>query len=88
MSNTSNFDPTARQAIREFEEWQRKIFKKNYRKGYRFFQPDSIDTPTPRSAREAWGGVYEQDTTEKNKIIGQKIVVAGMVIVLILLSIL
>lgn len=87
-ANLNNFDPNARQAIREFEAWQHKIFQKNYKKGWRFFQPDSIDTPTPRSAREAWGGVYEQDNTEKNKIIGQKVVVAGTVIVLLLLSIL
>jgi hypothetical protein len=87
-ANLNNFDPTARQAIKEFEDWQRKIFKKNYRKGYRFFQPDSIDTPTPRSAREAWGGAYEQDNTEKNKVIAQKIIVAIVAVVLLILTIL
>ena len=82
----NNFDPTARHAIKEFEDWQRKIFKKNYRKGWRFFQPDSIDTPTPRSAREAWGGAYERDNTENNKVIAQKIIVAIVVVVLLILT--
>ena len=50
----NNFDPHARVAIRIFEDWQMKIFKKNAKKGWRFFQPDQFDKPTPRSAREAW----------------------------------
>lgn len=81
----NNFDPNTRLAIKEFEDWQMKIFKKNYKKGWRFFQPDSIDTPTPRSAREAWGGTYKQDNTENNRIIGQKIMVAVIVVSLLLL---
>ena len=81
----NNFDPTARLAIKEFEDWQRKIFKRNYRKGWRFFQPDSIDTPTPRSAREAWGGTYKYDDTEKKEIRNGKIMVALAVVILLLL---
>ena len=88
MSTTNNFDPSARQAIKEFEEWQMKVFKKNYRKGYRFFQPDSIDMPTPRSAREAWGGTYKHDDTEKKEDRNNKIMIAIVAGVLILLSIL
>ena len=88
MNNTSNFDPNARHAIKEFEAWQMKIFKKNYRKGYRFFQPDSIDTPTPRSAREAWGGTYNHDNTDKQEIRNQIIMTCIFAAVLIVLSIL
>ena len=51
-----------RQAIRKFETWQRKKFASNAKKGYRFFQPDSISTPTPRSSRDAWGGTYTPQT--------------------------
>ena len=81
----NNFDPNTRLAIKEFEDWQRKIFKKNYKKGWRFFQPDSIDTPTPRTAKEAWGGTYEQNDMEKNRIIGHKIIVAVFVVTMLLL---
>jgi len=82
----NNFDPTARQAIREFEAWQMKIFAKNAKKGWRFFQPNSIETPTPRSAKEAWGGTYKHDDTEKKEIRNGKIMVAVVVGVLLLLS--
>jgi hypothetical protein len=51
----NNFSPSARQAILEFEDWQRRVFAKNAKKGWRFFQPDTVDKPTPRSAKEAWG---------------------------------
>lgn len=87
-ANLNNFDPNARIAIKEFEAWQRKIFAKNARKGYRFFQPDSIDTPTPRSAREAWGGTYKHDDTDKKEARNQKIMACVFVVALILLSIL
>ena len=87
-ANLNNFDPSARLAIREFETWQRKVFAKNARKGYRFFQPDSIDTPTPRSAREAWGGTYRHDDTDKKEIRNQKIMACIFVVALIVLSIL
>ena len=85
-ANLNNFDPSARLAIQEFEAWQRKVFAKNARKGYRFFQPDSIDTPTPRSAREAWGGTYKRDDFDKKEERNQKIMIAIVVIVLLLLS--
>ena len=88
MSNTSNFDPNARVAIKEFENWQMKIFAKNAKKGWRFFQPDSIETPTPRSAREAWGGTYRYDDADKNEKRNEKIMVAVVVVFLIVLSIL
>jgi hypothetical protein len=87
-ANLSNFDPSARQAIKEFEAWQRKIFAKNAKKGYRFFQPDSIDTPTPRSAREAWGGIYRHDDTDKKEIKNQKIMACIFIVALLILSIL
>jgi hypothetical protein len=60
----SNFNPNARLAIKEFEDWQRRVFAKNAKKGWRFFQPDAFDKPTPRSAKEAWQGTYES----KNRI--------------------
>lgn len=85
-ANLSNFDPNARLAIKEFEAWQRKIFTKNAKKGWRFFQPDSIDTPTPRSAREAWGGAYKPDLTDKKEKRNEKIMVAVVVVILLLLS--
>ena len=84
----NNFNPEARVAIKEFENWQRKVFAKNARKGWRFFQPDSIDTPTPRSAREAWGGTYKHDDTEKKEDRNNKIMIAIVAIVLLILSIL
>jgi hypothetical protein len=82
----NNFDPNARQAIRVFEDWQMKIFKKNAKKGWRFFQPDTFDKPTPRSAREAWGTPYVRDEFEKNEERNSKIMIAIMVAVLLLLS--
>ena len=87
MSNTSNFDPTARVAIREFEAWQQKVFKKNAKKGWRFFNPDHFDKPTPRSAREAWGAPYRRDDFEKREDRYQKIMVGVVFIILLLLSI-
>jgi hypothetical protein len=36
-----------RQAIRKFETWQMKKFARNAKKGYYFFQPDSVAKPTP-----------------------------------------
>ena len=82
----NNFDPQARVAIRVFEEWQIKIFKKNAKKGWRFFNPDALDKPTPRSAREAWGGMYKPDTFEKNEDRNSKIMVAVVAVVLLILS--
>jgi hypothetical protein len=82
----NNFNPEARLAIREFEDWQRRVFAKNAKKGWRFFQPDSLDKPTPRSAREAWGAPYKPDTFEKNEDRNSKIMFAIVVAVLLLLS--
>jgi hypothetical protein len=82
----SNFNPEARIAIREFEAWQMKVFKKNYKKGWRFFQPDAFDRPTPRSAREAWGAPYKHDDTDKKELRNQKIMFAIVVGVLLILA--
>ncbi len=82
----NNFNPEARIAIQEFEAWQMKVFKKNAKKGWRFFQPDSIDTPTPRSAREAWGAPYKPDLTHKHEKRNERIMLVIVVAILILLS--
>ena len=87
-ANLNNFDPTARQAIREFETWQMKIFAKNAKKGWRFFQPDTVDRPTPRSAREAWGEPYKTDLTEKHEKRNERIMFAVIVLIMLVLSIL
>ena len=87
MSNTSNFSPSARIAIREFETWQMKVFKKNAKKGWRFFNPDAFDKPTPRSAREAWGAPYKHDDFAKNEERNQKIMIAIVTGILLLLSV-
>jgi hypothetical protein len=50
-----------RRAIRKFETWQLRKFARNAKKGYYFFQPDNVAKPTPRSARDAWGGTYVND---------------------------
>lgn len=58
-----------KQAIRKFELWQQRKFASNAKKGWRFFQPDSVPVPTPRSSREAWGGTYtnkDHDRTQEN----------------------
>jgi hypothetical protein len=47
-----------RRAIRKFQTWQMNKFARNAKKGYYFFQPDNVSLPTPRSARDAWGGTY------------------------------
>jgi hypothetical protein len=82
----NNFDPSARHAIQEFEAWQMKVFKKNAKKGWRFFNPDAFDKPTPRSAREAWGAPYKPDNFEKNENRNSKIMIAVVTVVLLLLS--
>jgi len=55
--------------IRKFERWQERKFASNAKKGWRFFQPDSVPLPTPRSSREAWGGTYtnEDDDCRQEK---------------------
>ena len=87
-ANLNNFDPTARQAIREFETWQMKIFAKNAKKGWRFFQPDAFDKPTPRSSYEAFGEQYKRDDTDKQEIRNQRIMACIFIGVLLILSIL
>ena len=82
----NNFDPHTRVSIQVFEDWQIKIFKKNAKKGWRFFQPDQFDKPTPRSAREAWGAPYKPDTFEKNEDRNSKIMVAVVAVALLVLS--
>ena len=58
------------------------------RKGYHFFRPDTVATPTPRSAREAWGGVYKPDVSDKHEKRNERIMFVIVAIVLIGLSIL
>jgi hypothetical protein len=85
----NNFSPSARQAIREFETWQMKVFAKNAKKGWRFFQPDTVDKPTPRSAKEAWNGIYEsEDRIVKDEKITNKIMFGLFIVFVVVLSIL
>jgi hypothetical protein len=87
-ANLNNFDPSARQAIREFETWQLKVFAKNAKKGWRFFQPDSLDKPTPRSAKEAWNGIYEnEDRIVKDEKITSRIMLGLFFAFVVVLSI-
>jgi hypothetical protein len=84
----NNFDPQARVAIRVFEDWQMKIFKKNAKKGWRFFNPDQFDKPTPRSAREAWGAPYEsEDRIEKDEKLTNRIMLGLFFVFVVVLSI-
>ena len=88
MSNTSNFDPNARIAIKEFEAWQMKVFAKNAKKGWRFFQPDAFDRPTPRSSYEAFGSQYEsEDRTIKDEKITNRIMIGLALVIMLVLSI-
>jgi hypothetical protein len=88
-ANLNNFNPSARQAIREFETWQLKVFAKNAKKGWRFFQPDSLDKPTPRSAKEAWNGIYEsEDRVVKDEKITNRIMLGLFFAFVVVLSIL
>jgi hypothetical protein len=87
-TNLNNFNPSARQAIREFETWQLKVFAKNAKKGWRFFQPDSLDKPTPRSAKEAWNGIYEsEDRIVKDEKITNRIMIGLFFAFVVVLSI-
>ena len=88
-ANLNNFSPEARLAIREFEDWQRRVFAKNAKKGWRFFQPDTVDKPTPRSAKEAWNGIYEsEDRIVKDEKITNRIMLGLFVAFVVVLSIL
>jgi hypothetical protein len=84
----NNFNPEARVAIKEFEDWQRRVFAKNAKRGWRFFQPDSFDKPTPRSAKEAWNGIYEsEDRIVKDEKITNRIMLGLFLIFVVVLSI-
>ena len=84
----NNFSPSARQAILEFEDWQRRVFAKNAKKGWRFFQPDTVDKPTPRSAKEAWNGIYEsEDRIVKDEKITNRIMLGLFFVFVVVLSI-
>jgi hypothetical protein len=56
-----------RRAIRKFETWQQKKFARNAKQGYRFFQPDRFEQPTPRSSRDAWGGTYVNEDHDRRQ---------------------
>jgi hypothetical protein len=85
----NNFNPEVRIAIRDFEDWQRRVFAKNAKKGWRFFQPDTLEKPTPRSAREAWGAPYEsEDRIEKDEKLTNRIMLGLFLAFVIVLSIL
>jgi hypothetical protein len=56
-----------KQAIRKFERWQERKFASNAKKGWRFFQPDSVPKPTPRSSYEAWRGKYVNEDDDRNQ---------------------
>jgi hypothetical protein len=87
-ANLNNFNPQARLAIREFEDWQRRVFAKNAKKGWRFFQPDAFDKPTPRSAKEAWGSPYEsEDRIVKDEKITNRIMLGLFFAFVVVLSI-
>jgi hypothetical protein len=89
METTNNFDPSARLAIKEFEAWQMKVFKKNSKKGWRFFNPDALGKPTPRSAKEAWGGTYQsEDKIEQDEKMTNRIMLGLFLVFVVVLSIL
>ena len=56
-----------KKSIRKFERWQERKFASNAKKGYRFFQPDSVAKPTPRSSRDAWGGTYINEDYDRRQ---------------------
>lgn len=56
-----------RKDIRKFETWQMKKFARNAKKGYYFFQPDTVAKPTPRSSRDAWGGTYNKEDDDRRQ---------------------
>ena len=72
--------------LNKFEPWQMKVFAKNAKKGIVFFRPDSFERPTPRSAREAWGGTYHKDDFTKNEVRNEKILVAIVFVSLIMFN--
>ena len=60
-------DREQQKTIRKFETWQMRKFASNAKKGYYFFQPDSVSLPTPRSARDAWGGTYVNEQNDRRQ---------------------
>ena len=56
-----------RRATRKFQTWQMNKFARNAKKGYYFFQPDSVAKPTPRSAKDAWGGTYINEDYDRRQ---------------------
>lgn len=70
-----------------FEPWQQKIFAKNAKQGWRFFQPDTVEKPTPRSSYEAWGSQYKRDDFDKQEQRSQRIMACIFVVALVVLSI-
>lgn len=74
--------------LRSIEPWQEKIFAKNAKKGWRFFQPDAFDKPTPRSSYEAFGEQYKRDDFDRQEQRNQKIMACVFIVALLILSIL
>jgi len=60
-------DKEQRKARRKYNAWQDKVFARNAKKGWRFFQPDSVPKPTPRSSYEAWGGTYDNEDNDRRQ---------------------
>ena len=56
-----------RRAQRKFDTWQLRKFASNAKKGYHFFQPDTVAKPTPRSSYEAWRGWYTNDDHDRRQ---------------------
>ena len=56
-----------RQSIRKFQNWQQRKFARNAKQGWRFFQPDNVAKPTPRSSRDAWGGTYINEDHDRRQ---------------------
>ena len=64
------------------------IFAKNAKQGWRFFQPDTVDKPTPRSSYEAWKGTYQsEDQIEKDEKLTNRIMLGLFVAFVIALAI-
>ena len=60
-------DREQQKTLRKFETWQMRKFASNAKKGYYFFQPDTVSLPTPRSARDAWGGTYTPQSKDDRR---------------------
>ena len=62
-----------------------KIWEKNLKQNYRFFQPNNAFTPTPRTMREALGykQYYELKSNEFNMKETTKAYVIGIIVLLV-----